>query len=200
MSSNLWADIILSSKLVISQKSHGWMLDITRYISQGMFVWLGSRRDPLPSPPRRSASMLKAYSMCDVSVRVPEVSNVYSGLHTSRTKLTLLYHSNQAINYTQLMTYFILNFNFRLGTGWSVRTNRSDSYSFHHEQSPTLSEDELHHIYTVVSKANTLEVTEKHRIGYVQLSRYQKAQELNSINSEMVLCGFLFWPKLARVT
>ena len=76
---------------------------ITRYISQGMFVWVGSGRPPLPSPPRRSASMLKEYSMCDVCVRVQEVSNAYIGLHTSRTKRTLLLY--RSIKYMYIINY-----------------------------------------------------------------------------------------------
>ena len=54
-----------------------------------LFWWVGGKH-PLPSLPTRSLPMLKEYYMCDVSVGVQEVSYVYSGLYTSRTRRTLL--------------------------------------------------------------------------------------------------------------
>ena len=53
----------------------------------------------------------------------------------------------------------------RLGTGWSVRTNRSENYSHHDPEPHTLSDDELNHIQRIVRKAASLECTERQRIG-----------------------------------
>lgn len=52
-----------------------------------------------------------------------------------------------------------------MGTGWSVRTNRSDSYSYHDNVTHSLTDEELHHIREVVNKAASLETMEKQRIG-----------------------------------
>jgi len=56
---------------------------------------------------------------------------------------------------------------FRLGTGWSVRTNRN-RYAYLEAPSPdTLSQEELQSIKSVIKKAETFEKVEKERIGLV---------------------------------
>ncbi|XP_067932151.1 rabphilin-3A-like [Watersipora subatra] len=63
----------------------------------------------------------------------------------------------------------------KLGSGWSVRSNKSRTYSFHHTEPYTLSHEELAHINAVVSQAAAAEQRERLRIGTL-VKHYQRIQ------------------------
>ena len=59
----------------------------------------------------------------------------------------------------------LLSHDFSLGTGWSVRSNQSATYSLKDDSTQNLSEDELHHIKRIMKRAEFVEDVEKDRVG-----------------------------------